>query len=528
VTEESSIPTLNIIETVGLTKEFGSFVANDGISLTVAQGEIKAVVGENGAGKTTLMNMLYGLLQPTKGQILVRGKAVAFGSPLDAINAGLGMVHQHFKLVPSLSICDNVVLGVEVMRQSRLGRLPIIDRKAQIHAVQQVADRYRFDLDVRARVDSLSVGERQRVEILKMLYRKADILILDEPTAVLTPQEVERLVKDLQDLKSEGKTIILITHKLGEVMEMSDSVTVIKRGRMVADLRTRDTSERELAQMMVGRDVVLTVQNDQRAPADSPVVYALEHVCTRDLAGHNQLADVSLQVHRGEVLGIAGVEGNGQSELLKVITGLMTTTSGHITFEGTDVTNWWPDAIRAAGIGLIHEDRYAQSLCREMSIADNVVAGYHRTPQAKTRWGLQRRKQINAKRDRLIEDYDIRVADPNGELSQLSGGNAQKIIVARELDAAPRLIIAGQPTRGVDVGSIEFIHHKLVDLKNSGVAVLLVSSELTEIMSLSDRIAVMYKNRIIGTVDARDTTTTDVGLLMAGVNPEVSKGGEAA
>ena len=506
-----------IVETVELTKRFGEFTANDGIGLQVKQGEIKAIVGENGAGKSTLMNMLYGLLTPTSGKILIRGEEQHFSSPSDAIRVGLGMVHQHFKLVPSLTVAENIVLGVEERIHSKVGRLPFIDRRKQLADVQATIDRFGMDLNAGDRVADLSIGLKQRVEIMKMLYRDVEILILDEPTAVLTPQEVDALIVTLKELQSLGKTIIVITHKLSEVMQLSDSVTIIKRGKVVADLQTARTNQRELAQLMVGRDVVLSLERHERDCSGHPIVYAVRGLSTVDEQGKQVLDDIDLTVRQGEVLGIAGVEGNGQSELLKVLTGLMTVTAGSVTLGDRDLTNAWPMTIRDAGVGVIHEDRYQHGLCRELSISDNVIAGYHERPDV-CRNGLLRRRQIDAKRDRLIEGYDIRVADPAGAVSQLSGGNAQKVIIAREFDPAPTLLIAAQPTRGVDVGSIEFIHRQILELRDQGTAVLLISSELSEIMSLSDRIAVMYRGSVIGEVtDVGNATTTEIGLLMAGI-----------
>jgi simple sugar transport system ATP-binding protein len=513
---------MNIIETVDITKKYGDFTANNAINLAVQEGEIKAIVGENGAGKTTLMNMLYGLISPTSGKILVKGKEVCFSSPLDAINAGLGMVHQHFKLVPSLTICENILLGIEILKSGKLGKTPFIDMKKEFESVQEVVDKFKFDLNVRDKVENISIGQRQRVEIMKMLYRNVDILILDEPTAVLTPQEVDDLIVNLKELKAQGKTIIVITHKLGEVMELSDSVTIIKRGKVVGEVKTKDTTEKELAQMMVGRDVVLSVQKEAEDNSDKEVIYKLENVSTKNITGKEVLSDINLEVHKGEILGIAGVEGNGQSELLKVLTGIMTTTKGKVSLKDKDITNWWPADIRSAGVGMIHEDRYAQGLCREMSINENIIAGYHNNTDV-CRHGFLNFGSISKKRDRLVKDYDIRVADPEGEVSQMSGGNAQKLIIAREFDSNPQVLIACQPTRGVDVGSIEFIHNKIIELSRQGVGILLISSELSEIMSLSDRIAVMYKGKIIGIVNAKDASTTQIGLLMAGITDKGEK-----
>ncbi|WP_101696305.1 ABC transporter ATP-binding protein [Clostridium minihomine] len=507
---------MNVIETVGITKKFGEFTANDSIDLTVRKGEIKAIVGENGAGKSTLMNMLYGLLTPTSGKILIHEKEVHFSSPLDAIQAGLGMVHQHFKLVPSLTVCENIVLGIEMNREVKGVRLPFLNGKKQLQKVQQAIDRFGFELNAADRVEDLSVGLRQRVEIMKMLYRDVDILILDEPTAVLTPQEAEELIENLKRLKEQGKTIIVITHKLGEVMSLSDSVTVIKRGKVVGNVETKDTSERELAQMMVGRDVVLRVSKEQTEISGAPV-YELRNISTTNTMGKEVLSDVSLSVRKGEILGVAGVEGNGQSELLKVLTGLMTVTKGSVLMEDKDITNRWPADIRDAGVGMIHEDRYAQGLCRTMDLKENAIAGYHGRSDVCASTGLLRSQAIRSKRDDMIRDFDIRVADPEGSVSQLSGGNAQKLIIAREFSSNPKVVIASQPTRGVDVGSIEFIHNRILDLAKKGVGVILISSELSEVMSLSDRIAVMYKGRIIGQVDAASVTKEEIGLLMAGI-----------
>jgi simple sugar transport system ATP-binding protein len=513
---------MKMIEVVGLTKRFGPCLANDGVCLGVEQGEIKAIVGENGAGKTTLMNMIYGLIQPTEGQIFVRGNEVHFHSPLDAIKSGLGMVHQHFKLAPSLTVFENILLGIEVRKTVRVFgssvRLPFIDRKVERERVKKLIEDYKLELDPDAVVADLSIGAKQRVEILKMLYRDVDILILDEPTAVLTPQEVDGLIADLKELKAKGKTLIIITHKLREVMDMSDSVTVIKRGRVVGTVLTKDTNEVELAQMMVGRDVVLNVRNETSTVRDE-VAYRAEHLCTTDDHGKEVLHDVSFAVRRGEILGVAGVEGNGQSELMKVLTGLMTVTGGHVYLGDRDVTGKWPDELRVDGIGMIPEDRFAQGLCRDMSITDNCISGYHSFPDV-CRFGIFDRKAIVNKRDRLIADYDIRVSDCDGNVSQLSGGNAQKIIIAREFDRDPEVLVASQPTRGVDVGSIEFIHRKLLELKASGKAILLVSSELSEVMCLSDRIIVMFKGGIIGEVNAREVTKERLGLLMAGIRPD--------
>lgn len=510
---------MSIIRTIDLTKKFDSFTANDKINLSVEPQEIKCIVGENGAGKSTLMNMLYGAFAPTSGKILINEKEVHFHNPTDAISKGIGMVHQHFKLVPSLTVYENILLGAE-MNKTWLGKkLPFVDRAAEIKSVQELVEKFHFHIDPLEKVENLSVGLCQQVEILKMLYRNVSILILDEPTAVLTPQEVDSLMDNLKELRAGGKTIIVITHKLREVMALSDSVTVIKQGKVIGNVRKADTNERKLAQMMVGRDVVLTVKNENAAHCSEKTAYHITDLYAVNAENKEILHKICLKVHQGEILGIAGVEGNGQSELIKVLTGLMTSTGGSVRIGETDVTNAWPDELRKRGIGIIPEDRYAQGLCREMSIPENCIAGYF-CNHGVCRRGILNTGKIGALTNEYIEKYDIRVADSSGLIAQLSGGNAQKVIIAREFENHPKVMIACQPTRGVDIGSIEFIHKQLLKFRNEGNAVLLISSELSEIMSLSDRVAVMYKGGIIGEVEPKTVTTEQVGLLMAGANPE--------
>jgi len=511
---------VEIIKTIELTRMFGDFIANNQIDLTVEENEIKAIVGENGAGKSTLMNMLYGLLKPTAGEIYIRGEVVHFDSPNDAIKKGIGMVHQHFKLVPSLTIYENVILGIEVERKIKLGKysfsLPSIDHKYEAKAIQDLIDRFQFGLKSTDIVKNLSIGAKQKVEILKMLYRNVDIVIFDEPTAVLTPQEIKAFFVTLKELKKQGKSIILITHKLQEVMEVSDSVTVIKQGKVIGNRVTKETSDKELARMMVGREVLLNVEKKYQDYSKNEIVYEIKDLTTYNHDGIKVVNGISFHLRKGEILGIAGVEGNGQSELLDLLTGLSQSISGKIIFNGIDITNKWPDEMRTQKIGFIPEDRYEQGLCLDMSIAENMIAGHHGKKEV-CKHGLLLTQKINEKRDRLIKSNDIRVSDCEGNVSSLSGGNAQKIILAREFDANPELLIAAQPTRGVDIGAIEYIHKSLLNLQAQGKSILLISSELSEIMSLADRIAVIYKGQIIGEVNGINASREEIGLLMAGI-----------
>ncbi|MDR2201465.1 MAG: ABC transporter ATP-binding protein [Clostridiales bacterium] len=530
---------MTAIETRKLTKKFGDFTANNEIDIRVERGEIKAVVGENGAGKSTLMNMLYGLLQPSSGEILVDGEPVRFASPSDAIKRGIGMVHQHFKLSPNLTVFENVVLGSEIRRAfaplkplcllpfvrkrpalndkfaARRLPLPLIDAAAQKAAVERTIQKYNLGLDAAALVKNLSIGEKQRVEILKMLYRDVQILILDEPTGVLTPREADELISSLKELRRGGKTVIVITHKLREVMDASDSVTVIRGGAVVGEAKTFDTDEKKLARMMVGRDIERPKTGG--APVAGGVVYEVKNLSVVAPDGRKAVDGVSFNIRAGEILGVAGVEGNGQSELVKALTGLMTVAGGTVLKGGADITDAWPKAVRENKIAVIPEDRYGQGLCRDMTVAQNAIAGYHRDRQI-SRFGLLSKKAVIRRRDGLVKNFDVRLCDPDGDVSQLSGGNAQKLIVARELSSNPDVLIASQPTRGVDVGSIEFIHKKLLELKDAGKAVLLVSSELSEIMNLSDRVIVMYKGAVVGEAP-RGADGETLGLMMAGVMP---------
>ncbi|MFX3617419.1 MAG: ABC transporter ATP-binding protein [Sporolactobacillus sp.] len=505
---------MNIIETVDLTKKFGTFIANNEINLSIKANEIRCIVGENGAGKTTLMNMLYGMLKPTSGTILYKGKKVVYRSPADAISGGLGMVHQHFKLVPSLTVYENVLLGKELVK-----RKLFIDKKKEIQMVSDLIQKYKFKLDPLAKVEDVSVGEQQRIEILKMLARNVEVLIFDEPTAVLTPKEVDELIETIKELRRNGKTIIIITHKLREVMEMADNITVIRHGKVIENVKKEETTEAALAQMMVGRHVVLHVTNHHKKIEDQKEIYKVSHLSATNSQGRKVLDDIFFSVNKGEIVGIAGVEGNGQSELIDALTGLKSIKEGHVFLNQREVTNCWPDQCRNNGIGIIPEDRFSRGLCTTMSLSDNCIAGYHRK-SSMSHWSLLNYHEIDRLRDHYIEQFDIRVGDKEGTVGQLSGGNAQKLIVARELENRPLMLVACQPTRGVDIGSIEYIHNKLLEYRNNGNGILLISSELSEILTLADRILVMFKGNIVGCMASQEATQEKIGLLMAGISDE--------
>lgn len=513
---------MSVIKTIDLSKKFDDFIANDKINFSVEKNEIKCIVGENGAGKSTLMNMLYGVLKPTSGKILINGKEVNFKSPTDAITHGIGMVHQHSKLVASLTVYENILLGTEIKTKIKGIKTPIINQKEERKQVKELIEKYHFQLSPDDIVSNLSVGQCQQLEILKMLYRNVNILILDEPTAVLTPHEVDWLIENLKNMAKTGKTIIVITHKLKEIMELSNSITVIRQGKVIGHAKTSDVNEKQIAQMMVGRDVILNVSNKTDCKCGTKPIYTVKNLCTTGNIGQEILHNISFNICKNEIYGIAGVEGNGQSELVKVLTGLMVSTSGKVMIENEDITNFWPDELRKKNIGIIPEDRYKHGLCKDMSLSDNCAAGYIKTV---CKCGIMNRKEMQNKCKDYINKYNIRIADEFGNISQLSGGNAQKIIIAREFENKPKLIIACQPTRGVDIGAIEYIHQKLIDFRNNGYCVLLISSELSEIMSLSDRIGVMYKGSIIGEVDPKQTNIAQIGLLMAGKTQErITKG----
>lgn len=496
-----------VIEMKGISKSFPGIKANDNINLSVNKGEIHVLLGENGAGKSTLMNILYGLYQPDEGQIFIKGNPIRISNPNVAISVGIGMVHQHFMLVQPFTVAENIVLGLEPKNGISL------DLKKAIKDVEELSDKYELKVDSKARVSDISVGMQQRVEILKTLYRGADILILDEPTAVLTPQEIVELGIILESLVRQGKTIILITHKLKEVMSMSDRVTIIRRGMVIDTLNTSETNIDELAEKMVGRKVNLHVEKSTRE-ASTPVL-EVKGLKAKDTRGLEAVKGVDFQVKSGEILGIAGVDGNGQTELLQALTGLQKPTAGEVLLNGKEITALSVMDVIESGVSHIPEDRQKRGLILNYSLAENSILGSHRSKKFRNRFGLNYSK-IKEHARRLIKDYDVRTPNENVEARSLSGGNQQKLIVAREVDRDPSLCIAAQPTRGLDVGAIEFVHKKLVELRDSGKAVLLVSLELDEILSLSDRIAVMYGGKIVGIMDIKDATEKKLGIMMAG------------
>jgi simple sugar transport system ATP-binding protein len=498
------------VEIRNVTKTFPLVTANDDVTLLVKKGEIHALVGENGAGKSTLMNILYGLLQPDSGSLAIGGRQVCFAGPGDAIKAGIGMVHQHFMLIPPLTVAENVVLGQEPSRRG------MIDMPAAIKTVQELSDQYGLKVDPTAKVETLSVGIEQRIEIIKVLYRGADVLILDEPTAVLAPQEVEEFFEILRSLKAQGKTIIFITHKLHEVMAISDQVTVMRHGKMVGAVETATTSKAEIATLMVGRQVLLQVDRGSAQPGEP--VLQVEGLEALDNKALPALKGVDLTVRAGEILGVAGVEGNGQSELVEVLAGLRPAQKGRVNVAGRRIGGLSPRQVRAAGVGHIPEDRHRRGLVLEYTVADNTILGIHyRVPYVKSRGvDILDPSAITAKAERLVAEFDIRPTDPQNPAGNLSGGNQQKVVVAREMDQQPKLLIAAQPTRGVDVGSIEFIHKRLIQARDAGMAVLVISADLEEVLSLSDRIAVIYEGEIVGEMSPETATEERLGLLMTG------------
>jgi simple sugar transport system ATP-binding protein len=500
-----------VLELRGITKTFPGVLANDNVNLTLEHGEIHALLGENGAGKTTLMNILYGLHKPDKGEILVQEKKVDIEDPNDAIARGIGMVHQHFMLIPVMTVTENVMLGIEPTYNGIF-----LDKNKVAKHIRELSEQYGLEVDPDAYIKDLPVGIQQRVEIIKVLYRQADILILDEPTAVLTPQEVEGLFKILQTLIDAGKSIIFITHKLKEVMAVADRITVLRLGRTVGTVSPKEVTPEKLATMMVGREVNLVVRKKPAQPKEPAL--EVKNLYVRDERKNMVVNGISFDVHKGEVLGVAGVQGNGQTELVYALTGLLPSEAGEVILLGKAVHNASPRTIIERGVAHIPEDRQKHGLLLSFPLTDNfVLCNYYLPPFAK---GVSLQQNVIIENgEKLVKQYDVRTPNVYVNASTLSGGNQQKVIVGREFSRPIELLIASQPTRGLDVGSIEYIHNRIIEKRDEGTAVLVVSSELDEIMALSDRIAVMYRGQIVEIVNASKATKEYLGLLMAGINP---------
>jgi ABC-type uncharacterized transport system ATPase subunit len=507
------------LQATDITKRFPGVLANDHVNFTLEKGEIHALLGENGAGKSTLMNILYGLYQPDEGEIRINDQAKRIDAPHDAIALGIGMVHQHFMLVPPLTVTENIMLGQEeVLRSTKmLGQLAQLDRRVVAKNILELSQQYELEVDPDALIQDLPVGAQQRIEIIKALYRNADILILDEPTAVLTPQEADELFIIMRNLVKQGKSIVFITHKLREVFEVADRISVMRAGQMVGTVKPQDATREMLAEMMVGRAVILQIDKAEAQPGEA--VLKVEELCVVDERQHMAVDGVTLTVRTGEILGVAGVQGNGQTELVEALTGLRQSASGKVSILEQDITQATPRQITEAGSAHVPEDRHKHGLVLSFSVSDNLVlCTYYKAPFAN---GIEMDfPVIEQNAETLVDMFDIRTPNISTPVSSLSGGNQQKVIVARELARQVKLLIVNQPTRGLDVGSIEFIHHRIVEARDKGAAVLLVSAELDEIMSLSDRIAVMYKGHILDTLEARSATREQLGLLMAGVTEE--------
>lgn len=498
------------VEMRGVTKKFGEVVANRNINLKVRDKSIHAIIGENGAGKSTAMNILYGFYNPDEGEILLDGEPRSIKTPSDAISLGLGMVHQHFMLVEPLTVTDNIILGAEPVAGLA------IDYKKARKRVREISEQYGLKIDTDAKVGALSVGQQQRVEILKTLYRGARILILDEPTAVLTPQEVAEMFAILRGLREQGKTIIIITHKLAEVLSLSDNITVMRDGEVVGNLATSEATAEGLARLMVGREVLLRVKKEEAKPRGATL--SVQNLTLEDGKGGFALNRVSFEVRGGETLGIAGVEGNGQTELIEILAGLKKATSGAVLLEGKPINDLDPRQRKQQGIAHIPEDRHRRGLLLSFDLAGNSILGVHRDPPVSGAV-LLNEGVIQQRAKRLVGEYDVRPPNIALPARALSGGNQQKLIVAREFDINPKLILVSQPTRGVDIGATEFIHRKLIELRDKGAAVLLVSAELDEVLSLGDRVIVIYEGRVVGEVDPRTVSEEEIGMMMTGGQP---------
>lgn len=499
----------NVIEMRDITKVFGGFVANDKINLHLRKGEIHALLGENGAGKSTLMNMLAGLLEPTSGEIAVNGQVVNLDSPSKAASLGIGMVHQHFMLVEAFTVAENIILGSELTKNG------VLDIAGASKEIKALSERYGLAVDPSAKVADISVGAQQRVEILKTLYRGADILIFDEPTAVLTPSEIDELMAIMKNLVKEGKSIILITHKLDEIRAVSDRVTVIRRGKSIETVEIAGATNADLAEMMVGRSV--SFKTEKQASKPKEVVLSIKDLVVNENRGVPAVKNLSLDVRAGEIVGIAGIDGNGQSELIQAITGLRKVESGSIELKGDSIVGLHPRQITELSVGHVPEDRHRDGLILEMMISENIaLQTYYEEPHSKN--GILNYSNITSYAKKLMEEFDVRAASELVPAAALSGGNQQKAIIAREIDRDPDLLIVSQPTRGLDVGAIEYIHKRLIEERDNGKAVLVVSFELDEILNVSDRIAVIHDGKIQGIVSPETTNKQGLGVLMAGGN----------
>ena len=505
------------IEMVNITKRFPGIVANDNVTIQLKHGEIHALLGENGAGKSTLMSVLFGMYQAEEGVIKKNGRVVKINSPNDANDLGIGMVHQHFKMVECFSVLDNIILGVE---DTKFGML---QRDKAREKVMALSERYGLKVDPDALIEDISVGMQQRTEILKMLYRDNEILIFDEPTAVLTPQEIEELLQIMRNLAAEGKSILFITHKLNEIMAVADRCSVLRKGKYMGTVDVKDCDRAQLSRMMVGRDVEFAVQKEPAQPTD--VVLEVKNLCMASKRSkRNSVSDVSFQVRAGEIVCIAGIEGNGQSELVYGITGLESVLSGSVTFCGEDITNAPIRKRSLMGMSHIPEDRHKHGLVLDYTLEDNMVLQRYFENEFTTKGGILRRGNIRDYAERLIEQFDVRSGQgPITMTRSMSGGNQQRAIIAREIDRDPRLLIAVQPTRGIDVGAIEYVHKQIVAERDAGKAVLLVSLELDEVMTVSDRILVMYEGEIVGELDPKTSTVEELGLYMAGAKREAAR-----
>ncbi|HUG47322.1 MAG TPA: ABC transporter ATP-binding protein [Candidatus Limnocylindria bacterium] len=508
------------LELRGITKRFPGVVANQGVNLIVQPGQVHGLLGENGAGKTTLMNVLYGLYQSEEGEILLDGKPVRFGGPGDAIEAGIGMVHQHFMLVPVFTVTENVMLGVESTRGPWLQ----LDRAKARDRIRQISQDHNLHVDPDAYVEDLPVGVRQRVEIIKTLYRQSRVLILDEPTAVLTPQETDELFEIMRSLVAGGTSIIFITHKLNEVLEVCDQITVLRRGRVAGTVLPQESDKEQLAELMVGRPVQLVVDKEDAAPREP--VLEVRSLTVRDDRGHIAVDNLDLTVHAGEIVAVAGVQGNGQSELAEVVTGLREIESGEVLIGGQPVGPN-PRAVYRAGVAHVPEDRLEEGLVPGFNIAENMALNNYWLPPFARGLRLDREVMV-ARSEERVREFDVRTPSVFNSVANLSGGNQQKVIVAREFSRELKLLVAVQPTRGLDVGSIEYIHRRIVQKRDEGTAVLIISTELDEVVALGDRIAVMYKGRVVGILTPEEATFARLGLLMGGAHPEEGKPEEAA